>query len=100
MLEYPTERDGDDVGDVERHRGERKYGVCCDRRRKVEQAGEDAEDGREANRTQGRASPFRNVTKVAIIRETLVTTERIDGPRARLKCSLADEERREANERL
>jgi len=100
MLEYPAKSDRDYVRDVEGHRGERKYGVCRDWRSKVEQAGEDAEDGREPNCAQGGVGPFGDVAKVALVRKTFVTTEGIDGPRACLKGCLADEERCEANERL
>ena len=123
MLEYPAEGDRDDVRDVERHRGEREYGVRRDRRSKVEQAGEDAEDGREPDRTQGGMGPLGDVAKVALVRETcrafgfveyargsdgrwgecmhtFVTAKGIDGPRARLKGSLTDEERCETNKRL
>jgi len=76
MLEYTAESNGDDVGDVKRHRGERKDGICRDRRRKVEQAGEDAEDGREPNCAQGGVGPFGNIAKVTFIRETCVVCGR------------------------
>lgn len=70
VLEYAAERDGDDVRDVERHRGEREYGIRRDRGSKVEQAGENAQEGREPNGAKGRVRPFGNMAKVAVVRET------------------------------
>jgi len=93
-----AERDGDDVRYVERHRGEREDRVGRDGRRKVQQARENAEDRREPDGAQWCLGPFGDVAKVAVVRETLVTAEGIDGPGARLESSLADEERCEANE--
>ena len=47
-----AERDGDDIRDVERHRGKREDRVGRDGGRKVQQAREDAEDRREPDGAQ------------------------------------------------
>ena len=79
----------------------------------------------EPNGAQGRVGPFGNTAKVAVVwetchgvftfhqlfvtwgggkmyacRYTLVTTEGIDGPRASMQSSLADEERRQTHKCL